>query len=225
MQESSEKPGYLPRRRRRRRSPPGPVRFLVRLLSCALILSLVLVFLPRLTRLAGRLWPDPSRTTRVSQILSHEMKSTARLEMITVDDRGVLTSSVEAALIGKVQEVTIEYTYHASIGINLEEVELTANGSTLTLKLPPLEILSDDLTPVHVDRWDFWYPLTESRRSQLIAEERAGRAKAALAEANESEELRQKTVHHLEKMIQNWIGADTWLITIVIESTDPTAAS
>ena len=94
--------------RRHPRKLPRPLRFLLRIVSTALIISLVLVFLPRLTRLAGRLWPDPARTERVSELLSHELKDSARLETLTVDDRGVLTATVQAALIGEVQRVTMD---------------------------------------------------------------------------------------------------------------------
>jgi hypothetical protein len=150
-------------RRQHPRKLPRPVRFLLRIVSTALIISLVLVFLPRLTRLAGRLWPDPARTERVSELLSHELKDSARLETLTVDDEGVLTATVQAALIGEVQRVTMDYDYHASVGVDLTKVRLSAEDGILTLYLPPFEILSDSLTPTHVDRQDFWYPLTEKR--------------------------------------------------------------
>ena len=197
-----------------RRRLPGPVRFLIRMVSTAMILALTIAFLPYVTRWAGRLWPDPSRTERVSEILRHELKGSARLETMTVDDDGVLTATVQAALIGEVQRVTIEYTYHASIGVDLEQVRVTAEGGTVALKLPAMEILSDSLTPTHIDRQDFWYPLTEKRRDQLLSEEREKRAQAALADARNNPEIRKKMTEKLQRLIQSWIGADTWLVTV-----------
>ena len=197
-----------------RRHLPGPVRFLIRMVSTAMILALTIAFLPCVTRWAGQLWPDPSRTERVSEILRHELKESARLETMTVDDDGVLTATVQAALIGEVQRVTIEYTYHASIGVDLEQVRVTAEGGTVALKLPAMEILSDSLTPTHIDRQDFWYPLTEKRRDQLLSEEREKRAQAALADARNNPEIRKKMTEKLQRLIQSWIGADTWLVTV-----------
>ena len=199
-----------------RRRIPRALRFPLRIVSAGLIIAVALAVLPYVTRLIGRLWPDPSRTTRASEILLHELADSARLEMLTVDDTGVLTATVEAALIGEVQRVTIDYTYHASIGIDLEKVEVSSKDGILTLQLPPLEILSDDLTPVSVDRQDFWYPLTEKRRSQLISEERAARAETALADANSSKELLNSAVQRLNQLVSSWLGADTWLITTEI---------
>ena len=203
-------------RRRHPRELPRPVRFLLRIVSTALIISLVLVFLPRLTRLVGRLWPDPARTERVSELLSHELKDSARLETLTVDDQGVLTATVQAALIGEVQRVTMDYDYHASVGVDLTKVRLSAEDGILTLYLPPFEILSDSLTPTHVDRQDFWYPLTEKRRAQLIEEEKASRADAILAEVISSDDVWNRTVGTLSGLIRSWMGADTWLVTLEI---------
>ena len=202
--------------RRHPRKLPRPLRFLLRIVSTALIISLVLVFLPRLTRLAGRLWPDPARTERVSELLSHELKDSARLETLTVDDQGVLTATVQAALIGEVQRVTMDYDYHASVGVDLTKVRLSAEDGILTLYLPPFEILSDSLTPTHVDRQDFWYPLTEKRRAQLIEEEKASRADAILAEVGSSDDVWNRTVGTLSGLIRSWMGADTWLVTVEI---------
>ncbi|MBR2601797.1 MAG: DUF4230 domain-containing protein [Clostridia bacterium] len=204
-------------RRRHPRKLPRPLRFLLRIVSTALIISLVLVFLPRLTRLVGRLWPDPARTERVSELLSHELKDSARLETLTVDDQGVLTATVQAALIGEVQRVTMDYDYHASVGVDLTKVRLSAEDGVLTLYLPPFEILSDSLTPTHVDRQDFWYPLTEKRRAQLIEEEKASRADAILAEVGSSDDVWNRTVGTLSGLIRSWLGADTWLVTVEIQ--------
>ena len=208
--------------RRHPRKLPRPLRFLLRIVSTALIISLVLVFLPRLTRLAGRLWPDPARTERVSELLSHELKDSARLETLTVDDRGVLTATVQAALIGEVQRVTMDYDYHASVGVDLTKVRLSAEDGVLTLYLPPFEILSDSLTPTHVDRQDFWYPLTEKRRAQLIEEEKASRADAILAEVGSSDDVWNRTVGTLSGLIRSWMGADTWLVTVEIRKEEKT---
>lgn len=204
-----------------RRRLPRLLRFPLRILSTALVITLVLVFLPRLTRLAGRLWPDPARTERVSEILRHELSQSARLETLTVDDSGVLTATVQAALIGEVQRVTIEYDYHAGIGVDLKKAALSAEDGVLVLTLPDFELLGDSLTPTSVDRQDFWYPLTEKRRDQLLSEERSKRAAAALEEARTSEKVRRDTLSSLEELISSWLGPDSWITTVEVRLASP----
>lgn len=209
MRHSKSDPPPRPRRRRL----PWPLRWILKIISTALVISLVLVFLPHLTRLAGRLWPDPTRTARVSEILRHELSDSAKLEVTTVDDQGVLTATVNAALIGEVQRVTIEYDYHASVGLDLEKTELTVQDGVMVLSLPDLEIISDDLSPTHVDRQDFWYPLTEKRRAQLLSQEKAERAAAALKDARTEENL-ARIRRTLSQLIDSWLGPDTWLTMV-----------
>lgn len=204
-----------------RRRLPRLLRFPLRILSTTLVITLVLVFLPRLTRLAGRLWPDPARTERVSEILRHELSQSARLETLTVDDSGVLTATVQAALIGEVQRVTIEYDYHAGIGVDLKKAALSAEDGVLILTLPDFELLGDSLTPTSVDRQDFWYPLTEKRRDQLLSEERSKRAAAALEEARTSEKVRRDTLSSLEELISSWLGPDSWITTVEVRLASP----
>ena len=204
-----------------RRRLPGPLRFLLRTLSTALVLTLMIVMLPRIARLVGRIWPDPARTERVSEILRHELRDSARLETLTVDDQGVLTATVQAALIGEVQRVTIDYDYHASIGVDLTRVRVTAENGVLTLTLPPFEMLSDSLTPTRIDRQDFWYPLTEKRRAKLLEEERQKRAENALTEANGDPAIWQRTEDTLRGLIDSWLGTDGWLTTVDIKKENP----
>ena len=201
----------------RPRRMPRALRFPIRILSTALILALAVVLLPRLTRLVGRLWPDPARTERVSQVLAREMRDSARLETMTIDEQGVLTATVNAALIGEVQRVTIDYDYHASLGVDLTGAEVTEKDGVIILSLPPIGILRDSLTPTRIDRQDFWYPLTEKRRIALLEEEREKRAAAALADVQGSGRLQKDTADRLQRLIQSWIGLDTWLTTVQIE--------
>ena len=91
----------------------------------------------------------------------------------------------------------------------------------LVLSLPDFELLSDSLTPTSVDRQDFWYPLTEKRRDQLLSEEREKRAAAALEEARPSEKIRRDTVSSLEELISSWLGPDSWVTTVEVRLAAP----
>ena len=59
--------------------------------------------------------------------------------------------------------MVIQYRYEASMGIDLKKVKMQILGNVLTLELPPVEVLADSLTPLNVERNDFWFPLSEER--------------------------------------------------------------
>ena len=208
--------GTDPEDRPESRRSPGS-RFLMwlgRTVGKAIVIVLVIVLLPHASKWLNALLPDAARNAvTVSTILSHELRQSARLETATVDEDGVLVSSVDALWLGTVQSVTIQYTYHASVGIDLSQVQVRLQGSHITLVLPPAEVISDSLIPVSVDRQDFWYPLTDARRQQLLSDELEARRAAALAEA-QTDQVWQRTVSALESTVSTWISAANQGVTI-----------
>ncbi|MBQ9326217.1 MAG: DUF4230 domain-containing protein [Clostridia bacterium] len=146
-------------------------RHLLRCLVKVLCLCLVFALLPYMSRLLQTLWPDGNAQV-VSQILSRNMEASQRLETARVHDTGVMESHVDAFLLGQVQKVIIHYDYDASLGLDLTKVQMRADGHTLYVTIPEVEVLLDSLTPTSVSRDDFWYPLTEKRRQSLLAEEK-----------------------------------------------------
>ena len=143
------------------------------MVGTALSLVLVIIMLPYATKWIGKLLPDGSRNAiTVSAVLSRQMEASSRLETAKIEDEGVISSSVDALFIGQVQNVVIQYRYEASMGIDLKKVKMQILGNVLTLELPPGEVLADSLTPLNVERNDFWFPLSEERRLKLLEDER-----------------------------------------------------
>ena len=143
------------------------------MVGTALSLVLVIIMLPYATKWIGKLLPDGSRNAiTVSAVLSRQMEASSRLETAKIEDEGVISSSVDALFIGQVQNVVIQYRYEASMGIDLKKVKMQILGNVLTLELPPVEVLADSLTPLNVERNDFWCPLSEERRLKLLEDER-----------------------------------------------------
>ena len=143
------------------------------MIGTALSLVLVIIMLPYATKWIGKLLPDGSRNAiTVSAVLSRQMEASSRLETAKIEDEGVISSSVDALFIGQVQNVVIQYRYEASMGIDLKKVKMQILGNVLTLELPPVEVLADSLTPLNVERNDFWFPLSEERRLKLLEDER-----------------------------------------------------
>lgn len=185
----------------------GFVKWLGRIIGSAVSLVLIIVLLPYASRLASTLMPDLSGNAITTSVtLSREMKSSARLETAVVDDEGVITSSTSALLLGKVQSVTIKYNYHASIGIDLKKVNIKVSGNKITFTLPQLEVLSDSLTPEEIVRDDFWYPLTDSRRQQLLDEEAEKCREYYLSQNESSEKAWQDTIDAMDSTVAKWVG-------------------
>ena len=191
-------------------------RWLLRLLRSALLLTLVLALMPWVSELVKNLFPEPLNARTVSEILSHEMRMSRRLETCRVEDDGVLVSTVDAFLIGTVQTVKIHYAYQASIGINLENIQIQYDEHQISITLPEIELLSDSLSPDEVDVKDFWYPLTENRRRHLLTEETEKRRTYYFSpEEDGYRQAREKTLESIHAMIDEILeGIQTVPITV-----------
>ncbi len=183
--------------------------WLARVAGTALSLVLVIVLLPYASKWAAKLIPDLSgAAVNTSVTLSQKLSQSARLECVQVDVNGVLDSTTNALLIGTVQSVQIAYTYHASIGIDLTKVQIRTEGNTVVLELPEMEVLSDSLTPTQIQRNDFWYPLTDERRQQLLNDEQEARREKHLTEVSSSEEGWDYVINALNSTIAAWSDID-----------------
>lgn len=181
-------------------------KWLSKVIAGAVTTVLVILLLPWGAKYVWRYLPDISGHTEViAQTLSRRLEDSARLETLRIEEEGVLTSSTSALFLGTVQEVTIRYRYEASLGIDLREVTVTAQGHALTLTLPPVEVISDSLTPLEVTRNDFWYPLTEKQRKTLLEEEQLACRARCLEEQKASPNAWAQTCRMLDATIAQWL--------------------
>ena len=183
------------------------LRWLARVVATALTIVLIAVLLPYASRWASSILPDlGGAALNTSILLSHQMQESARLETATVEDEGVLNASTSAMFLGTVQNVSIQYVYRASLGIDLRKAEIKVEDSVVTLLLPEIEILSDSLTPVQTVKDDFWYPLTEERRQKLLQDELDKCRERCLTEYATSDEAWQNTVSALSDTVSAWVS-------------------
>lgn len=181
--------------------------WLARMVATALTVVLIAVLLPYASRWASSILPDlGGAALNTSILLSHQMQESARLETATVEDEGVLNASTSAMFLGTVQNVSIQYVYRASLGIDLRKAEIKVEDSVVTLLLPEIEILSDSLTPVQTVKDDFWYPLTEERRQKLLQDELDKCRERCLTEYATSDEAWQNTVSALSDTVSAWVS-------------------
>lgn len=188
----------------------GFMKWIARTVGTAISLVLVIVLMPYASKLAEQLLPAiDGAAINTSVTLRREMENSARLETVCITEEGVLNSSTSAMLLGEVQSVTVKYTYTASIGIDLTRVGLSVDGNTLTFTIPQPEVLADSLHPDQIVRDDFWYPLTDSRRQELLDEEQAKCREYYLQSFLNSDDMWQRTVQALESTIGVWLGQGT----------------
>lgn len=179
---------------------------------------LVIVLLPYASKLAASVIPDLSGAAiNTSVTLSQRLSASARLECNQVDVEGVLDATTTALLIGTVQSVQIAYSYHASIGIDLAKVGIHMEGSEITFVLPEMEVLSDSLTPTQINRNDFWYPLTDERRQQLLDSELAACREKYLTETAASEEGWANVMNAFQSTISQWMAQGNTRLTFRYE--------
>ena len=185
---------------------------LAKILASAATIVLVLVALPYASELAARYLPDFNHRAEVAaETLSRRFEESARLETLKIEEEGVLTSSTSALFLGKVQEVVISYRYEVSLGIDLRQVDVQTNGRQLTLILPPMEVLADSLTPLSIDRKDFWYPLTDKQRKSLLENERLSCRTRCLDEQTASDDAWKQTCRMLDATVAQWLESTAGL--------------
>lgn len=183
-------------------------KWLSKTLRRALILVIMIVLLPYAARLAEYLLPDLSgRAVAVSQILSQRFEESARLETLKIEEEGVISSSTSALFLGKVQQVDIRYLYEASFGVDLRKVTMEQEGNRLILTLPPVEVLADSLTPLSIERRDFWYPLKDRQRQALLDQQRIECRDRFLQEQAASEDAWRQTCRMFDETIAQWVDS------------------
>ena len=176
---------------------------------------LVIVLLPHASRFASSVLPDLSDTAvTASATLARNLQQSARLETTLAEEEGVLESSTNALFLGQVQQITVHYTYRASLGIDLSKVQVKLSGNTITLLLPEMEVLSDSLTPEEIRKDDFWYPLTDERLQALLAQEQERCRAYYLEEYAHSDQAWADAIAVLESTVSQWItlGNDRFTI-------------
>lgn len=182
------------------------LRWLARIIGSALTVILIIVLFPYISRLAAKLLPDESGAAiKTSAILASRLQDTARLETLLVEEDGVLNYDIQAALLGSVANINIQYRYEASFGLDLTKVDIQRSGSVLTLLLPQPELIMDGLRPNEVIRDDFWYPgFSDADYEKLLEAERQSR-RAVYLTGEKKKHLLEASVNAFDQTIKAWL--------------------
>ena len=151
-------------------------KWLLSLLSKALIIILVILLLPLARTLIRRIMPDAAGEIRVqSMILEQKLESSKRLEVTTIDEEGILEAKTNVVILGTVGSTTIRYRYTASVGIDLSKVVMTTDSDRIIFELPDPEILNDGIEALEINKNNFFSKAVEKSvetncREQYITE-------------------------------------------------------
>lgn len=184
------------------------LRWLARIISSVLTISLVIVLFPHLSRIAARIMPDESGAAiKASAILTEKLTNSGRLETLQISADGVLNYDIQAAFVGSVATINAAYQYEASFGIDLQKVKMQATGNEITFFLPEPEVLLDSLTPVEVYRNDFWYPGFSDQDYEALMENERLKCRERYLSAEYQEQLWQASIDAFERTIAPWLTA------------------
>jgi len=175
--------------------------------SVRVVAALLIVFLlPFASRWARDLFFDIQGEIRTqSQVLTRKLEASQRLETVKVDEEGVLQADTSVILLGTVGTTIIDYRYEASLGIDLKKVELRTEDDRIVFLLPELEVLTDSIEALKVDKQNFWSRAIEKSTEQLLSEKREACRRYYLEENEHSPETWANTVKALENTVCQWL--------------------
>lgn len=146
---------------------------------------------------------------QTAEMLTHQMEKAGELTAVTYQDTGIMEANTSALLIGNVQQVKAPYTYKIGLGIKLEQVELIATETGITVRMPPAQMLYDSFQITgDPEINDFWYHLTEEKYQQMINNQARLCREEYLGNAAYLSEAWEAACEALDKLLNQWAGQD-----------------
>ena len=181
-------------------------KWLLSLLSKALIIILVILLLPLARTLIRRIMPDAAGEIRVqSMILEQKLESSKRLEVTTIDEEGILEAKTNVVILGTVGSTTIRYRYTASIGIDLSKVVMTTDSDRIIFELPDPEILNDGIEALEINKNNFFSKAIEKSAETLLNEQKLKCREQYITEKQHSERAWEDIRKSFEDTICQWL--------------------
>ena len=175
------------------------------------IIRMMLIVLAAMTVLFGwrpviRLFRDVTGEIRIqSAVLKQKLESSKRLEVMTVDEEGILNAETSVIILGTVGSTTIRYRYTASLGIDLGKVIMTTESDRIIFLIPDAEILNDGIEALEINRHNFFSKAIEKSAETLLSEQRILCREQYLKENIHTEKTWDNTVKALEETICSWL--------------------
>ena len=181
-------------------------KWLLSLITKALIVILVIVLLPFARTIIRRIMPDASGEIRVqSNVLEQKLESSKRLEVTTVDEEGILEAKTNVIILGTVGSTTIRYRYTASVGIDLSKVVMTTDSDRIIFELPDPEVLNDGIEALEINKNNFFSKAIEKSVETLLNEQKLKCREQYINEKQHSERAWEDIRKSFEETICQWL--------------------
>jgi hypothetical protein len=170
----------------------------------ALVICLVIAFLPQITGFVHGLFPtgDPIVT---SQLIKSKMEDVGKLSVAEYTDSHTLDAR-KSAIFFDAQRVTFPYDYKVALGIDLKQVSVSYHDNQMLFQLPAVEILYDEITVTgEIEKWDFFYRFTEKEYKKLLEDEKT-KCKQAYLDNDELMTITfNQTVDAMKSLFAAWL--------------------
>ena len=146
---------------------------------------------------------------QTAEMLTHQMEKVGELTAISYQDTGLMETNTNALFLGNVQQVKAPYAYKIGLGINLDDVELIATETGITVRLPEAKMLYDSFQITgEPEINDFWYHLTEEKYQQMINRQAQACREEYLGNADYLRQAWDAACEALDKLLNQWAGQD-----------------
>ncbi|MBP5727819.1 MAG: DUF4230 domain-containing protein [Clostridia bacterium] len=181
-------------------------KWLLSLLTKALVIILVILLLPLARTLIRRIMPDAAGEIRVqSMVLEQKLESSKRLEVTTIDEEGILEAKTNVVILGTVGSTTIRYRYTASVGIDLSKVVMTTDSDRIIFELPDPEVLNDGIEALEINKNNFFSKAIEKSAETLLNEQKLKCREQYITEKQHSERAWEDIRKSFEDTICQWL--------------------
>lgn len=199
-----------------------------RIIASVLTIVLVITLLPYFNVLTDYLLPDISGNhIKNTAILTNELQQTGRLETAKVETTGVANFDRNAAFIGTVSTVNLEYAYTGSYGIDLNDVKVSVHGNQVTFTLPEMIVLNDEILIIseyESGTMDRNVKFSAIEKQQFLEAEKA-EIRELYLHGEESQALRQAAEAVFEQNIAAWMSKVNGRLEYTYEWAIPDAAT
>lgn len=180
------------------------LKWLAGVVGTVIALVATIALLPYGSDLVNAIMPDvTSAAERTAAVLSSKMVEKTRLESIFVTETGTVNHEFVLYSVS-MGNVTFDYEYSASFGIDLSKVQMIVSGGRIVFLLPEPELILDSLDTsnnsvraplVHISNEDF---------NGLVEQERI-RCRERYTSGEKRQELWDASVRAMQNTVEMWL--------------------
>lgn len=182
------------------------LKFFLRIIALAAIITLVIVLYPHVSEwISSSILDDKYEATTVR--LTQEMKKAGDLTAVRYQETGLMEAKIDAALVGSVGHVKAPYSYEIGLGFSVADVVLTETENGIEAALPEIRMLYDQfLITGEPEISDVWQMMTEQRYQKILDDQHAQCRTKYLKQHEHVEQAWKAACEQLQNLFSDWAG-------------------